>query len=99
MTKAWLRDLEERVEGAAEEIRNLRLAKSELQTRANQLEEDNARLEERADELEKKLASAEERLTDAGSDDGNAEWMEERDEIRGRVEKLVEHLGGLLEEE
>lgn len=99
MTKAWLRDLEERVEGAADTIRELRSAKSELETRAGQLEEDNARLESQVETLQTQLGEAESRAAEAGQDDGSSEWQEERDEIRQRVEKLVDHLGGLLDEE
>lgn len=99
MTKAWLGDLEERVEKAVEQIRSLRSAKGELEGKNNQLEADNLRLEESVEDLEKKLAEAEERLANASSDEAGAEWLEERSEIRGRVEKLVEHLGDLLDEE
>jgi len=45
--------------------------------------------------LRGKLAELEERL--ATSSDAES-WSEERDEIRQRVEKLVEHLSELLDE-
>lgn len=106
MTKAWLGDLEERVEKAVEQIRSLRTLKGELEEKNrqleekySQLEEDHLRLEESVEGLEKKLSEAEEQLANAGTDEGASEWLEERNEIRGRVEKLVEHLGDLLEEE
>ena len=75
MTKAWLRDLEERVREASEQLRKLR---SENQ------------------KLRRKLGKLEERLAAAPGDDEKAAWTGERDEIRRRVEKLVEHLDGLL---
>ena len=77
MTKAWLRDLEERVQQASERLR--------------QLAAENGKLKKRVKELEKRLAAA-------PGDQEKAAWSGERDEIRQRVEKLVEHLDGLLEE-
>jgi len=54
------------------------------------LREENATLHRRIEELEERLA--------ATTSSGEAErWVEERQEIRGRVERLVEHLEGLLE--
>ena len=76
MTTAWLRDLEEKVHGASDRLRD-------LQTR-------NAELEKRVAELETELEAA------PGSEEAAA-WAKERDEIRQRVEKLVDHLGELLE--
>ena len=54
------------------------------------LREENTALHRRIEELEERLA--------ASASSGEAErWVEERQEIRGRVERLVEHLEGLLE--
>ena len=77
MTKAWLRDLEERVQQASDRLRKLSA--------------ENGKLKKRVKELEKRLAAA-------PGDQDKAAWAGERDEIRQRVEKLVEHLDGLLEE-
>ena len=54
-----------------------------------ELRQENATLRRRVEELEERLASA------PASDEG-ARWTEEREEIRGRVARLVEHLEGLL---
>lgn len=77
MTKAWLRDLEERVQQASGRLRKLSA--------------ENGKLKKRVKELEKRLAAA-------PGDPQKSAWAGERDEIRQRVEKLVEHLDGLLEE-
>ncbi|MDX1643600.1 MAG: cell division protein ZapB [Thermoanaerobaculia bacterium] len=55
------------------------------------LERDNERLRDRAEKLEKRLAEI-----PAEGDD--AAWQEEREAVRARVETLVEHLEGVLEE-
>ena len=60
--------------------------------RIRELREENATLRRRIEELEERLVEA---PASAGADD---RWAEEREEIRGRVERLVEHLDGLLEE-
>lgn len=99
MTKAWLRDLEERVEQAAEEIRALRGAKQELQETNRQLDEEKTQLQGQVEDLTQQIAELNELLASDGKDESAAEWLGERDEIRGRVEKLVEHLGGLLDED
>ena len=58
--------------------------------RIRELRQENATLHRRIEELEERLA--------ASASSGEAErWTEERQEIRGRVERLVEHLEGLLE--
>ena len=85
MSKAWLQDLEEKVQEAASRLREQKAANQELEERC-------ARLEEKVEELEGRLAENE------TGDDG-AEWQEERQEIRERVEKLVDHLTDLLAEE
>lgn len=59
--------------------------------RIQKLERDNERLRDRAAKLEK-------RLEEIPPDAGSAECERERDEIRGRVESLVEHLEEVLEE-
>jgi chromosome segregation ATPase len=53
------------------------------------LNADNALLQKRIDELEKQVSSAQQ--------EGAAAWEEERDEIRRRVEALVEKLEGLAD--
>ena len=58
--------------------------------RLRELRSENATLHRRIEELEERLAAA------SSSDDAER-WVEERQEIRGRVERLVEHLEGLLE--
>ena len=55
-------------------------------------------LKRRNGELAKKLAELEEQLAAAPDPDEAAAWAEERDDIQKRVEKLVDHLGGLLED-
>ncbi len=75
MTKAWLSDLEERVQQAAERLQKLAA--------------ENGKLKKRVKQLEKRLAAA-------PDDKKKSAWAGERDEIRQRVEKLVEHLDGLL---
>lgn len=56
--------------------------------RLRELREENAGLRRKIEELEERLAA---RTADAA--DG---WAGEREEIRGRVERLVEHLEELL---
>ncbi|MEM8931691.1 MAG: cell division protein ZapB [Acidobacteriota bacterium] len=84
MSKGWLQDLEERVQEAAERLRSLR--------------EENERLETHCRQLEGRVEELEAAVDAAGGDGDDAAWREERDEIRGRVEKLVDHLAGLLDE-
>ncbi len=83
MKTAWLRDLEEKVQEASERLGELRAENEELRKR-------EAKLKNRVKKLEGKL----EKVPDA---DQAAGWSEERREIRQRVEKLVDHLGKLLE--
>ena len=82
MTKAWLRDLEERVREASGRLKKLLSENKKLRT-------ENKKLRQRVRQLEERLATA------AGDEDAAA-WIGERDEIRRRTEKLVEHLDGLL---
>ena len=49
------------------------------------------------DKLHKRIAKLEKELDAAPDADEAAAWTEERDGIRQRVEKLVDHLGELLE--
>ena len=49
------------------------------------------------EKLRKRVAKLEEELKAAPDADKAAAWAEERDGIRQRVEKLVEHLGEMLE--
>ncbi len=60
--------------------------------RLRKLTAENRKLKKRVKELEKRLSAA-------PGDAEKAAWTGERDEIRQRVETLVEHLDGLLEDE
>lgn len=82
MSIPWLKELEERVAAATERLRELR--------------SENDTLKSRVAELEAELAAR----GDGGDGDGDANnaWREEREEIRGRVEKLAGELEALLEE-
>ncbi|MEO1368465.1 MAG: cell division protein ZapB [Acidobacteriota bacterium] len=84
MNQEWLQNLEEKVQQTAQRLRDVR--------------EENEQLEARCKELESKVEDLETQLLEAAGDEGGAEWREERDEIRTRVEKLVDHLGELLAE-
>jgi len=53
-----------------------------------ELRDENTRLRQRIEELEGRLATP-------GTDEAAGRWVEEREEIRGRVTRLVEHLEGL----
>lgn len=57
--------------------------------RIRDLREQNAALQRRVAELEERLAAA-------PSSDDAGRWHEERQEIRHRVERMVEHLEDLL---
>lgn len=57
------------------------------------LREENDGLKARVKDLEDQADGG-----DDGGNDGGAAWQEERDEIRGRVEKLADHLSELLGE-
>ena len=96
MSKAWLRDLEEKVQEAAARLGELRRENAELREQQDQLESEKSRLEERVTELEAQLATAEEPGEGGAAEEA---WRSERDEIRGRVEKLVEHLDTLLDDD
>ena len=87
MSKAWLSDLEERVHHASDRLRELR--------------DENERLDARCQELEARVEELEATPGDgeAGVDGEAAAWRIEREEIRGRVETLVDHLANLLDEE
>ena len=103
----WLRALEEKVHAAAGRLRELRDEKGALEGRIHDLEQqlaarpgglteqiaflrdENTTLRQRIQELEGQLAVA-------PSSEDAARWSEEREEIRGRVGRLVEHLEGLL---
>lgn len=106
---AWLRALEEKVHAAAGRIRALREEKGSLEERVRDLEQqlaarpgglteqlafvrdENTALRQRIQDLETRLAAA-------PSPEEASRWNEEREEIRGRVERLVEHLEGLMAE-
>ena len=55
------------------------------------------KLKSRNEKLEKKIAELEAQLEAAPDPDEASAWADERDDIKGRVEKLVDHLGKLLE--
>ena len=76
MTTAWLRDLEEKIQEASAQLRQLR---------------------EHNDQLQKQVVELEEKLESAPDAEQVAGWTEERDDIRQRVEKLVDHLDQLLQ--
>lgn len=71
-------------------LRDLEEKVQEAASRIGELRAENRRLEKRVAELEKRLEAA------PSAEEASA-WSEERDEIRQRVEKLVDHLGELLE--
>lgn len=59
--------------------------------RIRELRDENAALRRRLQEMEERLATV------PSSEDANR-WIEERQEIRGRVARLVEHLEELMVE-
>lgn len=61
----------------------------EASARLGELREENRELQARVGELETKLAAM-------GETAGNGDWEREREEIRGRVERLSQQLEGLL---
>lgn len=71
-------------------LRDLEEKVRETSARLGELKSEN-------EKLEKKVAELEARLEAAPDAEEAAAWAEERDDIRQRVEKLVEHLGDLLE--
>ena len=84
MTTAWLQDLEERVKATADRLGELRA--------------ENGRLEKRLAGRENRVAELEQQLAAAPDAEEAAAWVTERDDIRQRVEKLVDHLGEMLED-
>lgn len=112
MSIEWLEELETRVREATERLSELRKENQDLQARIDELEtrltaatsdpapgssgelaeirEENESLRHQIADLELKLARAEET---AAVRDG---WEREREEIRGRVERLTRHLEGLV---
>ena len=113
MSIDWLEELETRVREATERLGELREENQGLQERIDELEtklaaattepapgssgelaemnEKNESLRQQIADLELKLARAEEA---ASVRDG---WEREREEIRGRVERLTRHLAGLIQ--
>jgi hypothetical protein len=59
------------------------------------LRRENTRLEEKAGMLERRL---EEAVVAPAAADGGADWRREREELRGRVAALAEHLASALDE-
>lgn len=111
MSIEWLEELETRVREAAERLTELRDENQSLQERVDELEtklsaatadpapgsgelsealEENETLRQQIADLELKLARAEETAT------VRDEWDREREEIRGRVERLTQMLAGLV---
>jgi len=82
------------VEGkTVQEITWLRSLEEKVHAAADRLRtlrEENAALRAQVENLEERLAAA---TAATGGDAGG--WAEEREEIRGRVERLVEHLEAL----
>ena len=70
-------------------LRDLEERVQEASEHLQHLRSENERLEQHVTELEGQLESA-------PSQDENQAWTEEREEIRKRVERLVQHLDGLL---
>lgn len=80
MAIEWLDELETRVREASERLGELREENRELQARVDELET----------RLDAAAASGDTAVTVSG------DWEKERDEIRGRVERLSRQLEGLL---
>ncbi|MCP4201778.1 MAG: cell division protein ZapB [bacterium] len=72
-------------------LRDLEEKVQEASERLGDLQARNDKLQKRITELEAQLEAAPDAKDVAG-------WTEERDDIRQRVEKLVGHLGKLLED-
>ncbi len=70
-------------------LRDLEEKVQEASARLGDLQAENERLQKRISELEEQLEAAPDAEQVAG-------WTEERDDIRQRVEKLVDHLDQLL---
>ena len=73
-------------------LKDLEERVQETAGRLRELKDENAALKERVAELEAELAAA----PGAGE---KAAWTEEKDEIKGRVEQLAEHLEELLKDD
>ncbi|MEO8502319.1 MAG: cell division protein ZapB [Acidobacteriota bacterium] len=82
----WMETLEERVREAAKEIRRLRSENTDLQKRVAAL----------TTELEGAHSDA--RKPRHAPSEVDAAWEKEREEVRGRVERLVKQLEGLIQE-
>lgn len=112
MSIEWLEQLETRVREATERLREIREENQGLQNRVDELEtqlaavtsapaegsgelsearHENEALRRQIADLELKVARAEEAVA------VREEWQREREEIRGRVERLTQHLEGLIE--
>lgn len=83
-SEGWLEELESTVRQAGETIASLRREKADLEARIEKLQAD--------------AGPESDPGGDEAGDDGAAAWREERQEIRGRVEKLTERLESLLDE-
>ncbi len=71
-------------------LRDLEEKVQEASTRLSDLRAQNDKLQEHIAELEEKLEASPDAEQVAG-------WTEEREDVRQRVEKLVDHLDQLLE--
>lgn len=71
-------------------LRDLEEKVRETSARLGELKSEN-------EKLEKKLAKLESQLEAAPDPDEASAWAEERADVKQRVEKLVDHLGNLLE--
>jgi chromosome segregation ATPase len=80
----WLEELESAVRQTGETIATLRREKADLEAQVK--------------ELQAGAGSDSGEGSGESGDDGAAAWKEERQEIRGRVEKLTERLEGLLDD-
>jgi predicted RNase H-like nuclease (RuvC/YqgF family) len=93
MAKAQI-EMEETEETIGKDIAWLQALEEKVHAaagRIRELKEENAGLRRNIEELEARLAAA-------PVSEETARWAEEREEIRGRVVRLVEHLEGLMAE-
>lgn len=99
MSKAWLKDLEEKVQEAAQRLVDQKTANRELEEKCLSLEMRIEELETQVSDYETQVTELEAEAKAAGEAVEPGEWQEEKQEIQQRVEKLVDHLAGLLAEE
>lgn len=69
----------------------------EVAERLEELAVENARLKEEIEHLERNKSAAQPAKNLRSSDPASKAWAKEREEIRGRLEALVERLSALLD--